>query len=316
MKKILINIFSILLVLAIFYFLGKEFVRNWDHIKNFSFTFNISLVLLASGLYAVHFALFAIGWQLILRFLHHPISLLDALTYFCMCQPARYIPGKIWMPVARMKICKPHNVPPSITLLSAGVEAVFEIIAGMYVSIFAILQTNILGKFSIAGIVIATFVGLLLLYPPIFYSLINIYLKIVKQPSIQKDQRAPFSMLLLIQIIYLIALATLGISQLIFLQSFAPVGSEHFALLVSVGAFSYVASIVVLPAPGGLGVREGIWYFALKPITEGSVALIYAFVSRLWTIVIEAVLLFISLLLFFLRNSLRARQTNVLRRPE
>lgn len=100
----------------------------------------------------------------------------------------------------------------------------------------------------------------------------------------------------------------LGLSQLAFLQALTPVDIKHVPFLISVGAFSYVASILAVFTPGGLGVREGVWYLALKGITAPHIALIYAFASRLWTIIAEALLLFISLPILWHRTRKTARQ--------
>lgn len=295
MKKNLINILSVVLMLAVFYFLGREFVRNWDLIRSYSFHFDITFLLLASALYVITFFFFSLGFHLILQYLHHPITFLEAVLIFCITQPAKYIPGKIWIAVTRMKFCKPRGVPNTITLLATGTETVLEVMAGAYVSLIAILNIPVLGRFSLLGTVSLTVLGLLLLIPDVFYFFINLFLKIVKRPTFKKDQHASFWKLLLLQLNYIVGLCALGFSQLFFLQSFAPVTADHFPFLVSIGALSYIAGIIALFSPSGLGIREGVWYFALKRMLSPHVALVYAFVSRLWTIVIEAILLFIAL---------------------
>jgi uncharacterized membrane protein YbhN (UPF0104 family) len=310
MKKILLNLLSLLLILAIFYFLGREFLQNWEQIRAFPFQFHLSTLALASLFYAATFIIFALGWWLLLGYLHHPIPLFETLLYFFITQPAKYIPGKIWIAITRMKFCKPHGVPNSITLLTTGIEAAMEILAGSYISLIAILQTDLFGKYSLWGTLAITGIGLILLIPNIFYFFINIYLKIAKREPIQRAERVSFPKLLLLQLNYFIGMLGLGWAQLLFLQSFAPVGREHFPLLMSIGAFSYVASILAIFTPSGLGVREGIWYLALKGITAPAIAIIYAFVSRLWTIIVEAILLFMALPLLWIRKR-RAKIVNL-----
>ena len=105
-KKIIINTLSVLLVIAIFYFLGKQFANDWDKIKTFSFDFNSNLLTLSVVLYSITFFFLALGLHFILKFFHKPIPLREGLLYFCITQPAKYIPGKIWIAVARMKFLK------------------------------------------------------------------------------------------------------------------------------------------------------------------------------------------------------------------
>lgn len=293
MKKILLNTLSALLVIAVFYFLGREFAENWSQIRAYSFNFNFWLLAGSSFAYLATLIIFAFGWHLILRYLRHPIPFADTLLYFFITQPAKYIPGKIWIGVTRMKFCKRHSVPHSITMLTTGAEAILEILAGSYVSLVAILQSGAFGKFSLWGTSIITALGLVLLLPRVFYFFINLFLKTVKREPIAHGMRVSFFALLVLQINYLIGMLGMGAAQLLFLQSFAPVHSSNFPFLISLGAFSYVASILAVFTPSGLGVREGIWYLALKGITTPHVGLIYAFASRIWMIIIEALMLFV-----------------------
>lgn len=308
-KKILVNGLSVLLAGLTLFFLGKSVVHHWEKIQNYTFHFSLPLLFAASAAYAVTFFVFSLGWFTILKHLHHPIPLLESFLYFCITQPAKYIPGKVWIAVTRMRFCKPKNIPNSVTVLSTGIEGVMEIIAGTYVSMMALLNMPIFGKFAFWGPVIITTLGVILLIPDVFYFGINLYLKIVKGTLIHAEKRASFLQLLLLQIIYLIGMVGIGVSQFLFLQSFAPVNISEAMVLISIGSFSQVVSIIAIFTPGGLGVREGVWYLALKNLTAPHISLIYAFVSRLWMIIVEAILLFICLPIAWVRSAKQLRNT-------
>lgn len=295
MKKILFNVFSVLLIAAIFYFMGREFLQNWDQIRTFDLNFDYSALIFASFLYAAAFFVLTIGWYLLLKYFHHPIPFIKALIYFLITQPAKYIPGKVWIAVARMKFCKPYNIPHSITLLTTGVEGVFEILGGTYIALFALFYYPVLGEFSAWKFIALSCIGIFLLFPPVFYFLINIYLRIVKREPMQKLQRMSFFKLLFLQIVYIIGMLLLNLASAIFLQSFAPVDVSQIPLLVSIGALTTTVSILAVFVPAGLGVREGVWYLALLPLTAKNVAMIFALLSRLWMIILEALFAAIGL---------------------
>lgn len=302
MRKAVSYLFSALLVLAIFYFLGKEFARNWGEIRNFNFQFDISLLLLGSVAYAATLAILAVGWWLLLRYVCCPVPFFQTLLYFFITFPVRYVPGKIWIAVARMKFLKPEGVANSVTLLTTGAEAMLEIFAGAYISIIALLQTDIFGNYSLVATIGFTALGLVFLVPKVFYFFMNLYLRIVKQEPIEPARRVTFSKLFLLQALYVVAMAGIGISQLLFLVSFVSIPSGNFAFIISIGAFSYVASIIAVFAPSGLGVREGVWYLTLKSLVAPHISIVYAFASRLWTIIIEALLLFLALPILLIRK--------------
>lgn len=294
MKKTVSNIIFSILTIAVIYFLGDLVADNWSHVKGYTFNFDLPILIAASLAYVATLFISSIGWFLTLSYLHSPLSLSRAFIYSCITQPAKYIPGKIWVAVTRMKFCKAQHIPNSITLLSTGIEGVMEILAGTYISLIAMFNIPLFARFSFGGPLVIAIIGVTLMIPRIFYFIVNLYLRIVKQKLLPKDKHTTFLKLILLQAVYLLAMFGIGASQFLFLQSFAPVPSSAAPLFISVGAFSYVVSIIAF-TPSGLGVREGIWYLALKRIATPSVALIYAFASRIWMIIIEAILLFICL---------------------
>lgn len=177
-----------------------------------------------------------------------------------------------------------------------------EILAGTYIGLLGLIYTPLLHRFSRIGIGLILIAGFLLLIPKIFYFCVNTYLKLVKRPLIVRSQQVSFGRLLSLQLIYIVALLGIGLSQVLFLKSFVAIPLGALPVLISIGAFSYVASILAFFTPSGLGVREGIWVFALRSLVRPHIALIFALVSRLWTIIVEALLVSIALPIYWLRR--------------
>jgi uncharacterized membrane protein YbhN (UPF0104 family) len=69
----------------------------------------------------------------------------------------------------------------------------------------------------------------------------------------------------------------------------ALLGADAPALLPAAAAFigSYVAGIIAVFAPGGLGVREAALVVLLSPVTGPAPALLLAIASRLWLVALE-----------------------------
>src|SRR3989338_1356215 len=72
-KKIIINVVSVLVLIGIFYFLGRELGDNWKEIQNYPFRFDVPLVAFASLVYTGSFLVLAVGWYLLLKYFHHPL---------------------------------------------------------------------------------------------------------------------------------------------------------------------------------------------------------------------------------------------------
>lgn len=299
-KKYIVQIISIALVAVVFFVLGKEVLAQWHLIKEYEFHLRWHLVLIATGVYSIAFFLFAVGWWLLMHNLRTPIGFVDSLIYFFITLPCKYVPGKIWTAVGRAKLCKKYSVSTSVCFVTTGLEGIMEVLAGIYISLFAVITSPYFSR----DIKLATFafvaLGFLLLVPQIFYACINLVLRITKQPLIAKQDQVGFKKLIVVQIVYGAGMFLMGASQVIFLRAFTHFPMHYTLYLVGLGTFSYVASILAFFTPGGLGVREGVWYIALRGIVAEYVGLLFSLVSRLWTIIVESLLAFIALGFFFL----------------
>ena len=180
LKKVGSWIVGAILIGAVFYFLGKELSTNWQKISEYDFQFHIPTLLAATGAFIATYIILAFGWFLLLMYFEYPIPLQRVIPYFFITQPAKYIPGKIWLPIARVKFCSKHGVPPPITFLTTFEEGSLETLAGVYVSVFALLQMPSLSKYSFWGIGAIIALGIILLIPRVFYFFINLTLSIAK----------------------------------------------------------------------------------------------------------------------------------------
>lgn len=303
-RKLLFNIIGAILAIAVFYYLAREIIKHWELIKEYEFDFHIPTLIAATGALIATYFVFAFGWFLLLRYFGCSMGFKRTLIYFFVTHPAKYLPGKIGLPLARLKTCADEKVSAPLIFISTFEEASMEVLAGIYVSVIAILQMPELSRYSVWVMIFMIVLGLLLLVPRIFYFFINFYMRVLQEPPIPKERWVGYGGLLLLQGTYVLGLIGIGIAQLTFLQAFAPVQIQFFPFLISIGAFSTVAGILAVFAPGGLGVREGVWYLALQTITAPHIALIYAGVSRIWMIIIEALLSF-GALPFLLRDQER-----------
>ena len=109
-----------------------------------------------------------------------------------------------------------------------------------------------------------------------------------------------FKKLFFLQLSYVGGMLMLGLSHLFFLLAFTSVPADKYPFIISITAFTYIAGILALVTPGGLGVREGIWYGALRRLTTKPLALIFTFASRIWSIAIETILMLISIVTLIL----------------
>ena len=109
-KRHILLVLKLLVVVIIFYFLGRQTILNWEKAKNFNWQPNLFYLLLSA---LVMFALnFARGWTwgLILRLVDHTITFKKSVWVWIVSSYGRYIPGKIWLFLGKVYLSMQEGV--------------------------------------------------------------------------------------------------------------------------------------------------------------------------------------------------------------
>jgi uncharacterized membrane protein YbhN (UPF0104 family) len=265
-KRITKSVIKVLIVLVIFYFLGKNLYQNWWQIDFKQLHFNVPLLIVSILFLFIYFLLFVFGWKLILKRLGVSLSFLKALKIIFYSQLGKYLPGKIWVFVGRIYFCQQLGIPTSKTFLSIVLELAVAIISGTLIflvalSIFPGTQIHI-NPFFLMIVVVILFI---IIHPKVLTRIINIFLHLVKKGSIKIDLN--FSQICGIIMYYCIVWLSFGIA--------------------TIGAMA-------LFVPGGLGVREGVLALLLNNFFPISLAILLSILSRIWISFGEFILIGIS----------------------
>ena len=97
----------------------------------------------------------------------------------------------------------------------------------------------------------------------------------------------PYRFYLRTLVLYLIAWAMVGTQVFLLVAALQPVGPADFWVSLAAGAVGTVAGFLVLFAPGGLGVREGVGAVILAQITTPDSALFVFVLLRLMTVAVD-----------------------------
>lgn len=244
--------------------------------------------LAAAALVPLLFSCLAQGFAwiaLIERMAHRRVPKGPALSIYLASQLARYTPGKVGLPIVRMQGAERIGVARSIVGVSVLIEVISWTATGAVVG-FALLALAApdagpgwLREFAIPALV-ASALGLLILlavdrrhYPAKVRFLLG-----------AEGAGPPIPVALpLIQMGYWLLVAAHG-----YLMSLA-LGAPRNAAVTAMGLYvvSSVAGFVVLAAPAGVGVREGVIATGLKPLIGAAPAAAAAIISRGASLVAE-----------------------------
>ena len=295
MKKnkinIIINIFSIILIIIGFYFL----FRKGDWSKIVSIKENISYWGLAGVLALFIFSQFLmiVRWYLLLIPIKEGITLKSvfriAVSSLLLNQTA---PGKAGYPAKAYFLKKAENVPISSSIPSLFGEVFLDysitglfllaavLLGGYYKAIFNILSDYI--NFShiwLMPLVLILF-GLIFLVLKKKIKSSNIFNNIVAAFNLTRKRK---DIILGSIVLTIVALFTWFVCDYLLLISLGYKLQLNF--LIFVGAFTNIV-VILAPLPGGLGVREISGAYLFKVFYNlGEIAVIMVLLSRLFALI-------------------------------
>jgi glycosyltransferase 2 family protein len=290
------TIASVVLVAAIFFFMGRSLYHNWHAVQGelANLHFRWYLLPLPFACFAGAFVVGAYAWKLILSYFGERISLQRACQIVAYSQFGKYVPGKVWVALGRMYLAREAGVAERHTALSLIIETSYLLISALGLFVFSLIfYPGLLAKTWLLLVLIP--VTLVAIYPPVFNRIVNFLLARVKQRPVEFRIRLDQAAVLFA--FYCVSWFGQGLGLYFLTLSFYPV--KLAALLVFPGAFSlsWILGFIVIIAPGGLGVREGLFAVLIEPIVTGAMNIIVSLLSRLWISVSE-ILVFLFIFAF------------------
>ena len=269
----------------------------------------------ALAVLAVYYLLFAVGWWWLLAAFGIRVGYGVALQAEMASMLAKYIPGGVWTPLARIVwlrraggVSDTSFVVSSI-LLEAGLSAV----AGILVFTLGLAAVDVVDAPLVPLLAFAV-VTATLLHPRVFTALARVIFRRFDAPV---PERLPYRILVGLLCYYSFTWTVGGTALYLLLRSLdADPGIETIPYLGGTAAVGAIVAVLTVFAPSGLGVREASMYGLLVLVVPASAALGATVLNRLAITLVEAALLGCSLLVSRLRRSPAAADREVDERAE
>jgi uncharacterized membrane protein YbhN (UPF0104 family) len=253
------------------------------------------LFALACVAVAAYYLLFVLGWMRILADWNIHLSYPAALRAEMVSMLAKYVPGGVWTPAARVIAARRAGVTDGALvtasmLLEAGISAV----AGVIVFIVSLAWVKGVDA-PIAPLVAFGVIVAVLLHPRVFRPLAS---KILRRLGYHELPPLRGATMLILLVFYSGTWIVGGVGLWLLLRS---VGAHpDVASIVFLGGVSAVGAIVAVLsffAPSGLGPREASMYGLMLAITTQGAALSATVLNRVAITLVEVLLLVVGGLL-------------------
>lgn len=282
-----------LVALAIFFgFLGwairgafadaKDDLRNADPV----------LFVSACGVVAAYYLLFVWGWKWILADWGIEISYPAALRAEMVSMLAKYVPGGVWTPAARVVAARRAGIKDAaLVTVSMLVEAGISAVAGVIVFVISLLWVDGVDA-PIAPIVAFGVVVTALLHPRIFCPLASRILRKLGHRELPPLRTKTMALLL---VFYTGTWVIGGCGLWLLLRAVGahpePASIVYLGGTAAVGA---IVAVLVVFAPSGLGVREGSMYALMLGVAPKGAALGAIVLNRIVITLVEVLLLVVG----------------------
>jgi hypothetical protein len=269
--------------LAIVGFAVRSLTRNWDALRSQPLDFRVGpgwLILSALVVWAMY-AILVVAWRTMLAGWGQRLDGWTAARIWTVSSLGKYLPGKVWAVAGMALMAQRAGIAPWAATGSAVVLQVLAIGTGAAVVGLtgrrAIEAAHPGSQLALVLLVAGSVVGVgLLLWPPVLRRLLQL-----AAPDTQPRGAPPVAGIAVGIVANTVAWVGYGCALWLLARGLLPGVGLRPALAVAVFTASYLAGFLALFAPGGIGVREGLFILMLQgPLGIGA-ATALAVASRL-----------------------------------
>jgi glycosyltransferase 2 family protein len=276
-------------LVVLFAFFWWAFRGAWHDAKPLLQEADLRYVFVSMLIVAAYYLLFAVAWQRMLAAWGLEIPYLVALQAEMASILAKYIPGTVWIPAARIAALRRFGVRATpLVLASMLLEAGLSGLAGVLVFCLSLFSVGFADA-PVLPLVLLGVIAAVGLHPRIFTPGIR---RLLRPFGGEDLPPLPYSTLVGLLGYYCLTWLVGGTGVFFLMRSLGASPSiADIPYLGGVAAVSAIVAFLSLITPSGLGVREASMYGLLLAITTKGVALGVTVLNRLTITAVEGLLL-------------------------
>jgi uncharacterized membrane protein YbhN (UPF0104 family) len=229
-----------------------------------------------------------IVWRVLLAAQGYRIAPLDAARTFFLGQLGKYVPGGIWSMVAQVDLARDLRVPARQAATATLLTIALSVVSGLVVAALTLplAQPGLLADYWWVFAVLPLL--LLLLHPRVVEWWTGAVFRILRRPM--PPFRLDWGVLLRSVPLLLVGWVAFGLHFGLLVRDLGEGGSALWLLSTGLFALSWIAGLLVVVAPAGAGVREGVLVLGFAGVLPPGAVLTVALLSRLLLLAADVVL--------------------------
>jgi len=278
LKKIVIPI----IVLIIFYFLGRTLYTSWSKIVEASTRIEVGYIILSVLILITAILLGGYNWYFLIKAFGQKMTYWQGVRVMATANFGKYVPGKVWAFGGRVILARKYGVDQIVSTTALMIETICYISVAVVIFIFSLAFD---GYVSIPGnvyfIILVIPITIFVLHPRILTFVLKLMAKIVKKKIVPPELK--ISKLVQIYLLHLFSWTIHSVGFFFLSRAIYPVSFNDIFGIAGSFSISWALSFMVFLIPGGFGIREGLLVFFLKSFMPLPFATLMAFIGRLWT---------------------------------
>jgi uncharacterized membrane protein YbhN (UPF0104 family) len=228
-----------------------------------------------------------LAWHTSLRVLGGHLHVLSALRGYFVGQLGKYVPGGIWAIMGRGEWARSNGVPAAIAYSSVFLSMGSAYLAAVLLAATLVPLSGVFGSDGDARFALVLLLlplGFVLLHPRVVGAGLKILRRATGRALIVEIPSWRASSAVVLQ--QLPSWLFIGLVSVVIARSLGE--TENSVNVIVATAISWVVGFLVLPVPGGIGVRESA-FIALASSMPAGIAATVAVVARLVFIATDAI---------------------------
>jgi len=276
-------------------FMSYYFIENWSTLKQYNWHFNIRMLMLSSILlWLAFFTSIILIHRAFIKIGKAKINFIQLFRIFNISNLGRYVPGKIWNILGLYYLAGEYNINKKQTTLAILVNEVAYKGSALLIGIFYFIFSSSFKQYFPFMIFSLIFL-LIIIHPKVIDKVLNFILKLFKKPPI--NVHFNYITILIFFILYIGVWMIYSLAFYVFVNSITQLESVSIIHFFTILPLCWVVGYIMIFAPGGIGVREGMLIVILSEFLPSEVALVIALSQRIWFTLIEGINILISLLI-------------------
>lgn len=282
--------------LVVAFFVGRVIYENWQQVRAEPWRLDPGLIALSAVLGAAWHLARPLGWTRLIRGFGHDLPYWEVFRIYRKSEISRYVPGGVWQFASRIYLVRRHGVDAAPCLAATLVDMALAALAAMVPSAWlAGPASTALGTWQKGALLAFPLVACVVVFPNVLNAWAVPVTRLLRQPFRPLEVRAREIFAIWAQ--YAAASTLLGFSMACFAQALLP-GFEWGDLAYIAGCYTlaWVAALLTMVAPAGMGIREGILGLLLARTVAPGTGMTLAVAMRLWAACMELGWLFAGFL--------------------